>query len=89
MRAFQLGCGLPPTGRLDTSSLDGLGISGENLASLQPAPRAYETWLPITKFKHGKWKLKWKKFRHRDDDYRDADRDEMRDAWWHGEDHDD
>ena len=66
LRAFQFGSGLPPTGRLDTSTLNALGISNENLASLQPASRQYETWIPDVKFKHGKWKVKWKKY-HRED----------------------
>src|SRR5438067_1960685 len=66
LRAFQFGSGLPPTGRLDTSTLNALGISNENLASLQPASRQYETWMPDVKFKHGKWKVKWEKY-HRED----------------------
>src|SRR5262249_33806088 len=66
VRDFQLQSGLPPTGRLDTSTLTALGLSNENLASLQPASRQYETWMPDVKFKHGKWKVKWKKY-HRED----------------------
>ena len=62
LRAFQFASGLPPTGHLDTSTLNALGLSNENLASLQPAPRQYETWMPAMKFKHGKWKVKWKKY---------------------------
>jgi peptidoglycan hydrolase-like protein with peptidoglycan-binding domain len=90
MRAFQFQSGLPPTGRLDTSTLDALGISGESLASLGPAPRAYETWVPITKFKHGKWKVKWKRLHRGDrDEHGDDDRAQNADAWWRGEDHDD
>jgi hypothetical protein len=87
MRAFQLQSGLPPTGHLDNSTLEALGISGENLASLQPAPRAYETWVPITKFKHGKWKVKWKKYPQREDGYREAGQDQTGNAWSAG-DHD-
>ena len=30
----------------------------------QPS-RPYETWMPVTKFKHGKWKMKWKKYYRR------------------------
>jgi len=84
MRAFQLQSGLPPTGHVDRSTLEALGISGENLASLQSAPRANETWVPITKFKHGKWKVKWKKYPQREDDYREAGQEQMGDAWWGG-----
>ena len=62
LRAFQFASGLPPTGHLDTSTLNALGLSNEDLASLQPAPRQYETWMPAMKFKHGKWKVKWKKY---------------------------
>ncbi len=62
LRAFQFASGLPPTGHLDTSTLNALGLSNEDLASLQPAPRQYETWMPDMKFKHGKWKVKWKKY---------------------------
>jgi peptidoglycan hydrolase-like protein with peptidoglycan-binding domain len=89
VRAFQLDSGLPPNGHLDTSMLNALGLSDANLTYLQPAPGSYETWVPVTKFKHGKWKVKWKKYRRGDDDYREADREEMGDAWWSGEDHDD
>jgi peptidoglycan hydrolase-like protein with peptidoglycan-binding domain len=89
LRAFQFGSGLPPTGHLDTSTLNALGLSNENLASLQPAPRHYETWAPVTKFKHGKWKVKWKKY-HRED--RDGLADEARsqngDEQGHGPDED-
>ena len=70
VRAFQFGSGLPSTGHLDTSTLNALGISNETLASLQPAPRQNETSMPVMQFKHGKWKVKWKK------DHRE-DRDEL------------
>jgi len=70
LRAFQFGSGLPPSGHLDTSTLNALGISDANLASMEPAARQYETWAPVTKFKHGKWKVKWKK-------YHGEDRDEL------------
>ena len=61
VRDFQLQLGLPPTGHLDTSTLNALGLSNEKLASLQPPARQYETWIPVMKFKHGQWKVKWKK----------------------------
>ena len=51
LRAFQSGAGLPPTGRLDTETLEAA-----------PASDGYETWMPVRKFKHGKWKVKWKRY---------------------------
>jgi peptidoglycan hydrolase-like protein with peptidoglycan-binding domain len=80
MRAFQFQSGLP-TGRLDPSTFNALGLSDSNLAYLQPAPRSYEMWAPITKFKDGKWKVKWKKHHRDDDEYGDEDRDEKADDW--------
>src|SRR5215216_4551727 len=62
VRAFQSSAGLPPTGRLDMQTLDALGSSDTDFAYLAPAPRQYETWMPVTKLKHGKWKVKWKKY---------------------------
>jgi Putative peptidoglycan binding domain len=80
---FQFNSGLPPTGHLDLSTLNALGLSNENLASLQPAPRHDETWVPEMKFKHGKWKVKWKKHHgHGGDEYAgdnwEGNRDEQR-----------
>jgi peptidoglycan hydrolase-like protein with peptidoglycan-binding domain len=89
LRAFQFQSGLPPTGRLDTTTLNALGLSNENLACLEPAPRRYETWLPIQKFRHGKWKVKWKKLHREDLEYGLDAREQDRDAWSHGEDRDD
>ena len=72
LRAFQLSAGLPPTGHLDMGTLNALGLSNENLAYLEPARRSSEVWVPITKFKHGKWKVKWKKYhRENGDEYGD------------------
>jgi peptidoglycan hydrolase-like protein with peptidoglycan-binding domain len=88
VRAFQLRSALPPTGRLDTSTLDALGLSDANLTSLEPAPRSYETWVPITKFKHGKLKVKWKKY-HRDEGDEYSDRQENGGDRWNGRDPDD
>jgi peptidoglycan hydrolase-like protein with peptidoglycan-binding domain len=88
--AFQMASGLPATGRVDTSTLEVLGLSGEGFASLGSGPRAYETWVPITKFKHGKWKVKWKKLHRKDgDEYDLEDRERDRGDWSRGEDHDD
>jgi peptidoglycan hydrolase-like protein with peptidoglycan-binding domain len=86
LRDFQLQSGLPPTGHLDTSTLNALGLSDANLAYLEPTPRHNEAWVPIMKFKHGKWKVKWKKYHH---GHGDEDEEWNGDGRWHGEDHDD
>jgi peptidoglycan hydrolase-like protein with peptidoglycan-binding domain len=62
VRAFQSSAGLPPTGRLDIETVKALGSSDADLAYLAPASRGYETWMPVSKFKHGKWKVKWKRY---------------------------
>jgi peptidoglycan hydrolase-like protein with peptidoglycan-binding domain len=62
LRAFQSSTGLPPTGRLDMQTLDALGSFDADFADLAPASRLYENWIPVTKFKHGKWKVKWKSY---------------------------
>jgi peptidoglycan hydrolase-like protein with peptidoglycan-binding domain len=74
VRAFQSTAGLPPTGRLDTQTIEALGSVDVDLANLAPAPRTYEAWIPVTKFKHGKWKVKWKKY-HRPFGGEDGDED--------------
>ena len=90
VRAFQLGSGLAPTGRLDASTLDALGLSNANLAYVAPPPREYESWVPVVKFKHGKWKVKWKKYHgHGGDEYAGDDGERSGDDSWHGDDHDD
>ena len=63
VRAFQSSAGLPATGRLDAQTLDALELSDTDLAYVAPPSRLYETWVPVTKFKHGEWKTKWKKYR--------------------------
>ena len=63
VRAFQSSAGLSPTGRLDRQTFEALGLSESDLADLAPVARLHETWMPVTKFKHGKWKVKWKKYR--------------------------
>ena len=90
MRAFQSRSGIVPTGRLDTTTLEALGLAAENLAYWEAAPRVNETWVPATKFKHGKWKVKRKK-QHRDDgdEYGDEDEDGNVAGRWHGYGHDD
>jgi peptidoglycan hydrolase-like protein with peptidoglycan-binding domain len=82
LRAFQSGAGLPPTGHLDMSTLNALGLSNENLAYLEPAPSSSEVWAPITKFKHGKWKVKWKKYHRRNGDEDGDDRRIKDDFGW-------
>lgn len=62
VRAFQSSAGLPPTGRLDIETVKALGLSGTEFADSAPASHGDETWMPVTKFKHGKWKVKWKKY---------------------------
>jgi peptidoglycan hydrolase-like protein with peptidoglycan-binding domain len=77
VRAFQSSAGLPPTGRLDMETLEALGSSDGDFAYQAPPSRFHETWIPVTKFKHGKWKVKWKKY-HRP--LRGEDGDEDRQA---------
>ncbi len=74
VRAFQSSAGLPPTGRLDIETLKALGSSDADFAYLAPAPRQHETWMPARKFKHGKWKVKWKRY-HRPFGGEDGDED--------------
>ena len=62
LRAFQFSSGLPPTGRLDIETVKALGLSDTDFADSAPASPGYEIWMPVTKFKHGKWKVKWKKY---------------------------
>ena len=59
---FQSSAGLPQTGRLDMQTLGALGSLDADFANLAPGPRTYETWMLVRKFKHGKWKEKWKKY---------------------------
>jgi peptidoglycan hydrolase-like protein with peptidoglycan-binding domain len=74
VRTFQSSAGLAPTGRLDMETLDALGSSDTDFAYLAPATRGYETWMPVRKFKHGKWKVKWKRY-HRPFGGEDGDED--------------
>jgi peptidoglycan hydrolase-like protein with peptidoglycan-binding domain len=74
VRAFQSSAGLPPTGRLDLETVKALGSSDADFAYTAAASRSYETWMPVTKFKHGKWKVKWKK-EHRPFGGEDGDED--------------
>ncbi len=91
LRAFQLQSGLPPTGRLDMSTLQTLGLNDGNLAYFQPSPRHYQAWVPVQKFKHGQWKVKWKKKYYREDgaEYGSVEQRENSGAWWNGPDDND
>jgi peptidoglycan hydrolase-like protein with peptidoglycan-binding domain len=90
VRAFQFQSGLLPTGHLDMRTIDALGLSDTNLAYLEPAPQRPAGWVLVKKFKHGKWKVKWKKYhRHGGDEYDLKDREEDREDWWHGHGDDD
>ena len=94
VRTFQLQSGISPSGQIDMRTLDALGLPAENLAYLQSAPRRYESRVWVKKkFKHGKWKLKWKKHHWGDnsDEYGDEDWEGNGDygRHGHGPDHDD
>jgi len=85
VRAFQSSAGIPPTGRLDIETVKALGSSNADFAYLAPSPRQYETWMPVSKFKHGKWKVKWKRY-HRPFGGEDGDEDRQAnsDYGWNG-----
>jgi len=74
LRAFQSSAGLVSTGRVDMETLNALGLSDADLTHPVPASPPNKTWVPVTKFKHGKWKVKWKQYHrpggsdHGDDD---------------------
>ena len=76
LRAFQSNAGLPPTGRLDIETVKTLGLSDTGFADSAPASRGDETWMPVTKCKHGKWKVKWKKY-DRSNGGEDGDEDQQ------------
>jgi hypothetical protein len=45
----------------------------------------YENWMPVRKFKHGKWKMKWKKYYRQPGDERgDEDRQANSEYGWNG-----
>jgi len=74
VRAFQSSAGLPPTGRLDRETLEALGSLETDFAQSAPASRGYETWMPVRKFKNGKWKMKWKRYHRPFGDENNRDR---------------
>lgn len=84
--AFQSSAGLPPTGRLDIGTVKALGSSDADFSFLAAAASPYENWMPVRKFKHGKWKVKWKRY-HRPFDGEDGDEDRQANSepgWNHG-----
>ncbi len=89
LRAFQSGAGLPPTGHLDMSTLNALGLTNENLAYLEPTRASSQVWVPITKFKHGKWKVKWKNYHRENGDDYGNDRGRNEDMGWNRDDNND
>jgi peptidoglycan hydrolase-like protein with peptidoglycan-binding domain len=90
LREFQFASGLPPTGHIDMSTVEALGLPNANLAYFDPTHRSREVWVPITKFKHGKWKVKWKKSHRADfEQYADEDRGDGYDVdSWESDDRD-
>jgi len=82
LRAFQFNAGLPPTGHLDIETAKALGSFATDFANSASASPGDETWMPLTKFKHGKWKVKWKKY-HRSFGGEDSeDRQANSEAGW-------
>ena len=73
--AFQSSAGLPVTGRLDAQTIDALGLADSHFAYSAPVSAPGEVWIPVRKFKHGKWKVKWKSHERAWGDY---DREEHR-----------
>src|SRR5216110_665728 len=91
VRVFQSRLGISPSGQLDMRTLDALGLPAENVAYLESTHWRYGNRVRAAKkFKHGKWKAKWKKHHHDDDGYEYADEDEQGNGHGHGHgDHDD
>jgi peptidoglycan hydrolase-like protein with peptidoglycan-binding domain len=77
VRTFQLRSGISPTGQLDIRTLDALALPARNMAYWESAPSSYGSRMWVhKKFKHGKWKAKWKKHHRGDDGDEYADEDE-------------
>jgi peptidoglycan hydrolase-like protein with peptidoglycan-binding domain len=88
VRTFQSRSGISPTGQLDIRTLEALGLPAENLAYLESAPWRYESRVWVQKkFKHGKWKVKWRKHHWGDDGDAYADEDERGNGDGHGHGH--
>jgi peptidoglycan hydrolase-like protein with peptidoglycan-binding domain len=75
VRAFQSSAGLPPTGGLDIETVKALGASDADFPYSASSSPGNEIWMPVTKFKHGKLKVKWKKS-HRPVGGEDSDEDQ-------------
>ena len=43
-------------------TLNALEVSDTELDYVGTASRSDATWIPVRKFKHGKWKVKWKTY---------------------------
>jgi peptidoglycan hydrolase-like protein with peptidoglycan-binding domain len=91
VRVFQSRSGIPPTGQLDARTLEALGLSAENFAYLESTSSQSGSWVRGgKKFKHVKWKAKWKKQHRGDgDEFGDEEERGSGDGLWHGGDHDD
>ena len=53
-------------------------LGDADFAYLAPAARLYENWMPVKKFKHGKWKY----YRQPDDKRADEDRQASSEPGW-------
>jgi len=90
VRAFQLYAGIPPTGHVDMMTLDALALPAWNLTYLESAPQPDRGWVQVKKFKHGKWKVKWKKYHgHKGDGDAKEDLEGNDSDWWRDRGHDD
>ena len=90
VRVFQSRLGISPTGQLDMGTLDAFGLPAENVAYLEsmPWPSGSGVWAH-KKFKHGKWKAKWKKHHGDDEDEYGYEDGEDGGRHGHGRGHDD
>jgi peptidoglycan hydrolase-like protein with peptidoglycan-binding domain len=88
LQTFQSSAGIPPTAHFDTTTLDALGLPPRSLAYLDSAPQPAERWVLVKKFKHGKWKVKWKKYHGHRGDKDDEDKEGNGDGglYRHGDD---
>src|SRR5438128_2621095 len=85
IRRYQIRNGLQVTGEIDPETLRSLNVNSKSVSSPQRISKS-----AITKFKHGKWKVKWKKLHREDaDEYGLEERERDRDSWSYNEDRDD
>ena len=81
----------PPDPGLDANTHFGraYGSAQRRITYLDSAPRVYQARVPVWKFKHGKWKLKWKKIHPRHgEEHGDEDEGWNGHGRWHDEDAD-